>query len=169
VLKRIFLFVCLTFSLGANAAYLVESSTGVATGIGNLSVDGALYNVDFEALGDTFSTFGGVEQFWADESSAANAVTAITDFLTGQNVYSINNWTVATLGFEGFGAWFPTDGAAFTAGPGDWSPVVIGESYAASGDYAGTAWSVASVPLLAAAWLFGSALLGLGVVKRKKA
>ena len=32
-----------------------------------------------------------------------------------------------------------------------------------------TAGSVSAVPIPAAAWLFGSALLGLGVLKRKKA
>jgi hypothetical protein len=32
-----------------------------------------------------------------------------------------------------------------------------------------TSWTVSPVPVPAAAWLFGSALLGLGVIKRKKA
>ena len=56
-------------------------------------------------------------------------------------------------------------------------PWVVGEDgggnqlfdYRLAEGTSGTSWSVASVPLPAAAWLFGSALLGLGVIKRKKA
>lgn len=165
--KSLLAITCLTLSIGANAAYVVESAPGVATGIGNLEIDGTFYNVDFEAVGNAYSTFGGSENFWGDEASAVIATGAAADVLTSSGIFTLNNGTFTTLGFEGFGAYFPADGAAveravagvWIADVGDW---------AVSEAYAGTAWSVTTVPLPAAAWLFGSALLGLGAIKRRK-
>ena len=168
VFKKLLAFTCLSASLGANAAYVVESAPGIATGIGGLEIGGNSYNVDFEAIGDSYSTFGGNEHFWEDETSARAAVNAITTFLTSKGIFALNNGTESTLGFEGFGVLFPLNSAAFSSqqgSPGAWGAIQIGDQ--SSAEYAATAWSV--VPIPAAAWLFGSALLGLGVVKRKKA
>jgi hypothetical protein len=173
--KKLLAFTCLalsiTLSIGANAAYIVESSPGVVTGIGDLDIGGTSYNVDFEAVGDTFSTFGGNEHFWADISSALTAANAVNAILNAQaSLPLLNNnesdpdgyivWTGApnpgldpVISFINGGAY-----AAFAAGGG----------YEPSASNSGTAWSV--VPIPAAVWLFGSGLIGLvGMARRKKA
>jgi hypothetical protein len=182
MIKKLLAFTCLTLSIGANAAYLVTSSPGVATGIGALNIGGTFYNVDFEAEPGGFNTFGGLEEFWGDVGSSTAASNAIGDFLFSQGIAMINNASVPWLGVESFTVWHNTDDGVMkwyepSTGmyydPFDGRGIVagMGSPYSDTpGNATGTAWSVAAVvPLPAAAWLFGSALLGLGALKRKKA
>ena len=154
------LAVILLFVVGsANAATIVYSSPGVVTGIGGLDIGGTLYNVDFEAT--AYSTFGGEVDFWSTANEAITASNVINAILTAEDNVDVNNevlsvyhvrWGDGAFAEESVnssGLWANTGG--IPALP--YAPIV-------------TAWSV--VPLPAAVWLFGSALAGLGWLRRKQ-
>jgi len=154
------LAVILLFVVGsANAATIVYSSPGVVTGIGGLDIGGTLYNVDFEAT--AYSTFGGEVDFWSTANEAITASNVINAILTAEDNVDVNNevlsvyhvlWGDGAFAEESVsssGLWTNTGG--IPALP--YAPIV-------------TAWSV--VPLPAAVWLFGSALAGLGWLRRRQ-
>ncbi len=154
--------VILLFVLGsAQAATVVYSSPGVVTGIGGLDIGGTLYNVDFDTDFDAYATFGGVEDFWALQVEALVAAEAINDVLnthvladfvdnTFGNVYQVNYGgdLLAQQNIAALGSW------------------VLGSSVSPQAGEITTAWSV--VPIPAAVWLFGSALAGLGWLRRRQ-
>jgi hypothetical protein len=172
------LFVLLSGSL-VNAATVVYSSPGVVTAIGDLDIGGTLYNVDFEAVGDVYSTYGGTELFWETGGDTFTAMTAINNVLNTEGYPVVNNgsgpqYVVAALdsltehgsanwSFLGFPP-FEWDLCSVTGCP---DPVGF---YGEFSPLAGTAWSLAvtaTVPIPAAAWLFGSALGLLGLARRR--
>lgn len=152
----------------ANAYYLVYSSPGVVAGIGDLDVGGTLYNVDMQAVGDEYSTFGGEELFW-DTQGAFAATIAVVRVLDG------GTWLLRPDNRVRFAFAVAGDVSTDDAIVGVYAPDTEGSwavssnsnvGYQITGGVMGTAWSVAQVPLPAAGWLFLSAIAGL--IARKK-
>jgi hypothetical protein len=151
--KKLLAFTCLalsiTLSIGANAAYIVESSPGVVTGIGDLDIGGTSYNVDFEAPGDAFSTFGGNEHFWTDGTSALAAANAVNAILNAQaSLPLLNN---NELGQDGYIVWTGTPNPDFDPvisfiNGGAYFASAAGGGYEPTGSNSGTAWSVVPIP-----------------------
>jgi hypothetical protein len=166
-MKRILIALgLLCFTLSANAATLHYSGSGTSfvTAIENLEIGGVLYNVDFDT--GTYGTFGGDDEFWTTAAETSAGVDAINTLFDANGVYGVNNYgmpdclsspcytvmsgpNTGTLSYA-FGNWI-------NAGTGG-----LGSEF----DPIATAWSVA-VPIPAAVWLFGSALMGLGWLRRK--
>ncbi len=168
------LAVMLLFVVGsANAASVVYSSPGVVTGIGGLDIGGTLYNVDFET-GD-YSTFGGVEDFWGtigEAGAAATAINAVLNVEGGSGSCAFSNVCVnKVMGLDelgdtysvSFGGFAAISTICWTSCTATWTL-----DFPNSVQVAGfaTAWSV--VPLPAAVWMFGSALAGLGWMRRRQ-
>ncbi len=147
----------------------VTPSSTCATGITGLVVGTTAYDVDFvfgsfDALnaGDNFP-------FVNDQSNAEIARDAINSALAGVSVYAINS--LASVEFNYFGVSYATTPTEATmaqglSGGGSWS-ITQSATFTRNGD--GNYAVFSAVPIPAAAWLFGSALLGLGALKRKKA
>jgi len=164
-MKHIMFAICLLSSTMANAVAVIHFSTpGYVTGIGNLDIDGTLYNVDFEAVGDVFSTYPGTEHFWTLEADAAAAIDAVNQAMDTVIWNRFNNDCVIQC-----------YGVAFGDNESLWSIYQISLPhwqiwtdlpYEPEAGNIGTAWSVASVPLPAAVYLFLSALTGLVGIKR---
>jgi hypothetical protein len=169
-------------------------ANGLASGISNLDIGGALYNVSFSCFPwDSTCTLGpGTDLFLGNRDGAIAATEAIIGALASveaTEVYNFSYWIsgewshflvpyAASQGVSGcrldwscstdvpgFAQYWAWEEKAFTSGPG-WN------GGAWSSDYDN--WSlvrftpVAAVPLPAAAWLFGSALFSLGVLKRNR-
>jgi hypothetical protein len=153
----------------ANAATVVYSSPGIATGIAGLNIGGTLYNVDFEAPGDAYSTFGGTELFWADLAESNIARDAINTVLDANAVVDLNNEaTYAKPLFFVRNQALIEGSFSHNYNPTTWTGSInssVPEGHSLIEGYA-TAWSV--VPIPAAVWLFGSALAGLGWMRRKQ-
>ena len=158
----------------ATVTYFPGTETVIA--IGGLDIGGALYNVDFAANwnidgSEDYITYGGTVDFWeGDAAGASLAVDAIVDVMNSLS----ENALVGVLDSPDFftvmyDTTYDPDGAAvagYSAGAGGpW--LSAGEFARPSSAEAGAFSHVVPVP--AAAWLFGSALLGLGVFKRKRA
>ena len=155
----------------ANAATLVYSSPGVVTGIAALDVGGAFYDVDFGVDQiPQFQTFGGDEVFWTTVGDAQVAAAAVATALSGESSVNNDHSASFTINYEGssFGARNVLYEFAVTTWEETFSDVnnlTMLNFY--NGTTAHTAWSVAAVPVPAAVWLFGSALAGLGWLRRK--
>jgi hypothetical protein len=159
----------------ANAATVIygdpgdyDGATGIAIAIQGLDIGGTLYNVDF--ADPDFDTFGGDADFWNTSSEALTAVNAINSLLNGEAVGTdpvamgtaaaplAGNYNVLYNG--GLDAKAGFRNKSLDAGV-QWSE----NTFAIQADRA-TSWSVVPVP--GAVWLFGSALGGLGWVRRKR-
>jgi hypothetical protein len=152
MIKKLLAFTCLTLSISANAALVVN------VGGQNYSIDKFFGSVeDNQALIES-------QIWWDNVSLADDFATATTDLLG--------------LGTPYTGPLFAHD---LTLDPGNasWGGLVFSSGWAIPGGGLGGNMSsgysqewyyaVASqVPVPAAAWLFGSALLGLGAIKRKR-
>ena len=166
--KILALLVLSLVGITANAATVIYSDPGIVTAIQGLDIDGTLYNVDFDDA--TFGTFGGATDYWNTAGDALAAVNSINALLNAQAVGSdpvadgtasaplAGNYTVSygpTLADTKAGFFNKSLGAGT-----NWSE----NTFAPQANTA-TAWSVVPVP--AAVWLFGSALAGLGWMRRK--
>lgn len=195
MLKQSLALIGLTLSLGANAATIVDHSNGGdVSGIGYSNSGGTTWTVwDDFSLG-TDADISGIRYFTnrtitftndytlqigsavglSDVFSAVISNTSATQ--TIYNDYSTVDASIAGLNLSAGTYWLTFNGV-----DGLWgSSTVIGDSLiqTLNGDQiiranAASSFlltgSVSAVPIPAAAWLFGSALLGLGVIKRKKA
>ena len=156
----------LCLAISANAATLYYSYPGSydVRAIGSLDIGGTLYNVDFDA--DAYSTFGGDDEFWTTEAEASTAVDAINAlFLANGSPGVANDGIPSCEGAPCYTVKYGPSGSVGALNFGGW------ENYGSIGygsglDPIATGWSVA-VPIPAAIWLFGSALAGLGWLRRK--
>jgi hypothetical protein len=156
---------CLAISADAATLYYSYPGSPYVTAIGSLDIGGTLYNVDFDA--DAYGTFGGDDEFWTTEAEASAAVDAINAFFLVNSVYGVANDGISSC--EGAPCYTVKFGPSDSVGAlnfGGW------ENYGSIGYGSelaplATAWSVA-VPIPASIWLFGSALAGLGWMRRKQ-
>jgi hypothetical protein len=156
----------LCFALSANATTIHYSGgSSTVTAIESLDIGGTLYNVDFD--NDVFGTFGGAEEFWSTEAEASLAVDAINALFTANGVYGLDNGGMPDCeGSPCYMVRFSPDNGVVAYSFGDWYNIG-GIGYGSAFDPIATAWSVV-VPIPAAVWLFGSALAGLGWMRRKQ-
>jgi hypothetical protein len=167
MLKQALALVGLTLSLTANAASITYSEEGVVTAIGALDIGGITYNVDFNEPAE-YDTYGGdYEYFNGDDNGALAALLAINAALSQEGNVSLNS--------EGDGFSSAIYIVYNAAGAGSLGGIFGGESGGENWgettiEYDGqnrVAFSqVSEVPIPAAAWLFGSALIGLVGKKR---
>jgi hypothetical protein len=161
VLAAMSLFLLLATT--ANAYTIIYSEPGVVTAISDVDIDGVLFNVDFDTIGG-FGTYGGDVDYWAgDLGSATAALNSIRDILnaesiTGVNTNSGNEYDIRVDSSLYTGVW------AITHGGGVWN---IGSDPLVD-SFSLIAFSTTAVPIPAAVWLFGSALGGLGWMRRRK-
>ncbi len=157
MLKKLLAFTCLTLSIGANAAPVTWTFDNVVYDDGSTTVGSFTYDADLDAF------------------ISLNYVTTCITACSGElsmTSFGGNGDVLATNNFDGNVDLVKND---FNFSPSlveasMVSGVVAFISNANSGALATTiSGTVSAVPVPAAAWLFGSALLGLGVVKRKKA
>jgi hypothetical protein len=124
------------------------------------------------------STQGGADGWGAGNnctgSEMGNLFYNVLGGTAGQSIVASNNGNLALFdNVQPAWYWSGTDGSILGAPDGGWifnfsdggQGCCNGAQYA----WAVHAGNVSAVPVPAAVWLFGSALLGLGVVKRKKA
>jgi hypothetical protein len=155
---------CLAISANAATLYYSHPGSSYVTAIGNLDIGGTLYNVDFDA--DAYSTFGGDDEFWTTEAEASVAVDAINALFVANSVYGIANDSIPDCeGSPCYTVKFEPSSGVLAYAFGDW--LNAGWVYGSEFDPLATGWSVA-VPVPAAVWLFGSALAGLGWMRRKQ-
>jgi hypothetical protein len=192
-MKRIFIYlvVTLAFASSAQGATVILDGDNVIS-IENLLVTNQLeettpYNVDF-VFGPSDQIYGVGSDFNPDFGQEEDAVLARQAAMTALND---NNPTPSGAGPQGTDQFFigvEYDDSAFpvvvSVGaehflPGQWDTcttdcidiadvgiaIILANEEATYADFT----QVSNVPLPAAAWLFGSALFGLGVIKRKKA
>jgi hypothetical protein len=155
-------------AITANAATVIYSANGTpenpskVTAIQGLDVGGVLYNVDFNT--SLYDTFGGDDTFWTTQADAQTAANAINSLLNAEavtgTVLSTAGGAIYEVNFGGAaGAGIVTSKAA----AGDWGD----STFSTSGFHdKSTAWST-TVPVPGAVWLFGSALAGMGWMRRK--
>ena len=163
--------------LGASAAQAatvqIDGTETNATGILNLDVGGTLYNVEF-LFNSSNTLYGSPPIFdFPSLATAASARNAVVDALnTEPAVVTVGREGGANLDFFGIG--FDVASASpitlFTRGAvllNDWGipdPGIGGVDSSTPAMYA----SFTVVPVPAAVWLFGSGLLGLVAIARRK-
>jgi len=177
-LKQLLLIAALVMPFSVGAASLVYDGAEV-TGVNNVSINGSLWNAEFNAgaWNDSYETYD-----YASFSSDATAAlqTLINDADSGE-FYTWRNNTTSTVGCESSvgGCQLLTaynEAVEFVyygiATLGSWDTSISGWSggRAIGDDPSGSIvqWTqVSAVPLPAALWLFGPALLGLMGFRRK--
>jgi hypothetical protein len=162
MLKKLLAFTCLTLSIGANAATIVNvrgTDYSIDTFLGSYNdnivlIESQVWWEDFElasdfavAIGDSLGTPNGEDGFLSP-SFAYSAV---------PTVFGGGEWEGRPEGLE-VNSWDTSEGWVGTTAP---IPYDYEWTYAVA--------TPSAVPIPAAAWLFGSALLGLGAIKRRKA
>ena len=156
---------CLALSVDAATLHYSYPGSPFVIAIENLDIGGTLYNVDFDA--DTYSTFGGDDDFWTTEAEASAAVDAINALFTTNSVYGVANGGIPDCqGAPCYTVKFEPGSGILSYAFGDWlnaGAVAFGSDF----DPLATAWSTA-VPIPATVWLFSSALVGLGWLRRKQ-
>jgi hypothetical protein len=181
ILRFTLCFITLSFCLNANTATL-HVSGGQLTGALGVEVNGSLYDVSFME-GSCNSLYANCTNFlFSDADSAEDAAYALQhQVVTG--VYDNSPELIAGIEATTAGSiWTPykTVGTdvyfIYTHSGATGADNLLGAStfnratdLSTQTPYTYAVWSVASpVPVPAAAWLFGSALLGLGAIKRKR-
>ena len=165
----VFLLLCSV----AHSYNMIYDASGNVTAIGNLDIDGVLYNVDFDS--GVYGTFGGDEFFWADSGAEVGDISSqINVILNNEGAISVANGYGGgriSYGIIDAACWTPS--CKYPSFFANYYNADIPEWRIQSGplpEYypdGRTAWSVA-VPVPAAVWLFGSALAGLGWIRRKQ-
>jgi hypothetical protein len=159
-MRKLFIAVVLFVAqITGASAVTIHASGGEVTAIEALDLGGTLYNVDFEA--SSFSTFGGTTDFWGDSAAAIVATEAINDVLNNSIYQLVNNVDgyIYQVNYNGVSVW-----SVFNEPTLNWQ--VFGPNFSQIPSH-DTAWSY-TVPIPAAVWLFGSALAGLGWMRRKQ-
>jgi hypothetical protein len=195
MLKNILIVsMCLFASYSAHAATIVTDG-GYVTGIDDLLVNNSYYDVSF-VNGSYNDVYGSATPtFWNDDMLGAYWASQAMLSLFSDSVYSdspeLFQGCVSTslcqisspfeIDDDGRGAADGTRLSRFTINSGwqnNWSNWTLPDADLdedvdfrlwAVYSYKSTLPPVEAVPVPAAAWLFGSALLGLGAIKRKKA
>jgi len=179
--KQLFISALLVFPLSANAA--------LVTSISALDIGGTLYDVTFhhsdsitfndlwdsngdKTFGNDASVFSTAPTFWGDASGAETAANAIVTALgtidwTHPTNDTFDRVAVPTGYFSNgnLSVYGDSQNALATDGVTNYAmgPNSLG------GGVAIASFQVAAVPVPAAVWLFGSGLLGLmGIARRKK-
>lgn len=153
----------------AHSYNVIYDGSGNVTAIGNLDIDGVLYNVDFDT--GIYGTFGGDEYFWADSGADIAAISiSVNGVLNAEGAISVagspSSYGILSETCSPFGCEFPvTFLNYYNTDIPEWR--IQSGPVPEFDDGLRTAWSVA-VPLPAAAWLFGSALAGLGWLRRRQ-
>jgi len=180
-LKQLLLIAALVMPFSVNAAFV--------SSISNLEISGSYYDVQFyntdsytfndlwdvdadkvfgEADGSIFNT---APTFWGDDSGAIAAATAIVDYLGSTHWTNPNNTTWDRVGVvTGYfsngnvSVWGDIDGGLASDSITNFAktPGGLGGGIAMA-----TFTEVSAVPLPAALWLFGPALLGFMGFRRK--
>jgi hypothetical protein len=168
--------------LGSAAQAAVVKDDQVATGIKNLGVDGTLYNVEFKNTSWS-GVYGDPPTFDFDSvDSSAAAVDAVNAALNadGASLVGESSTEGAPAFMIGFGSFESSiegeivlwqAGAYSTPDPDAWISDLANNPFAGSAtDNQPLMWAdFRPVPVPAAVWLFGSGLVGLvGVARRKK-
>ena len=174
------------FAWGAHAAPVLLSDNNVAIGILNLEVGGTLYNIDFE-FDEWPEVYGGpTPAFDFTPELAQEANEKINAVLNGANESgekvkqvgppqegaSNEGFPLYAIGVSHDNPYVDWIGAAFIDNIDLWADDLLGIPLTGSQDADSTwMWAKATVvPVPAAVWLFGSGLLGLiGIARRKKA
>lgn len=176
--KHTLAIVGLTLSFSANAATL-NVVDGQLMGAYDVNVDGALYDVAF-VDGSCNSLFNGCSDFlFSTSAQAASASQALLDqvFINefDTNPALTNGITSAVVGqiYTPYNAGVSTSYARNSSGGAADFVNSAGLSQFFNSTDSSTSvyavWSSASeVPVPAAAWLFGSGVVGLGLFKRKR-
>jgi hypothetical protein len=169
----------LTFSLSAAAVPLTWTFQNAIFTEGGVAVGSFVYDAGTDIFSDMNVTTSGGDTFafpginYAVGSGGSNTITGTTvpvdDDLTNTWAFSIlllENMTNAggTIGFD-----LPTQGGSGFAGEalcGD--AICSGDSWQEVRLFASGSITTSPVPVPAAAWLFGSALISLVGIKRKK-
>jgi hypothetical protein len=179
--------VAMSLLLGASAASAATvtfgSLPGKAIGITELDVGGTFYDVLFDELATAssiYGTFPGTFSMTANEANAASiAMVAALNTAEAQSVGedtsedSLLN-SRFSIGVSSFGGDLPsTQFVVLSEGNftlGEWTdPRSDQDGYAVDRTYATFTPSESVVPVPAAVWLFGSGLLGLiGIARRKE-
>ena len=180
-IKVLFFLVTSVFALSTNSATLVTNG-GQLLGAADVDVGGTLYDVSF-LDGSCDSLYGGCSSFtFNTQADAALASQALLDqvFIGAfDSNPSLTNGINSPLEGEVRTPWVTNLGVvtlmlARNGDDSDFLDFVFDDAVAVSEDTGNSAiavyavWAPSPVPLPAAAWLFGSALLGLAAVKRKK-
>jgi hypothetical protein len=152
-----------------NALEIASATTSSGTGISNQQL-GSLntivggFNGDVTYLANTY-TAGGSVYAWSSGTNGGNVWGANTGSNGGStNLYGASNGV--TQAGIGLGSSTGLFGLTGNAGTGQLQSYVLGDNLMLSST---GALSVSSVPLPAAVWLFGSGLLGLLGVGRRRA
>ncbi|MGK0499259.1 MAG: hypothetical protein ACJAYG_000893 [Oceanicoccus sp.] len=178
MLKQTLALLSLTLSLSVSAATLLFDGSYQLTGATDVNVDGTNYDVAF-VDGSCNSLFSGCTDFVF--TSSTEALSASQSLLDQVFVGIYDDYSATTAGVENtdfgnivtlYGA--PglvaiaknTSGQIDTISLGVLQNINFDSTYNPLGVYA--VWSATEVPVPAAAWLLGSALIGLVSIKRKK-
>jgi hypothetical protein len=162
MLKKILAFICLTLSIGANAATIYNHNGvdyEISTVFTSWAEDEALLSSQF---------------WWGNEDLTVSVASSSGADLTGMDgilFYLYDYEYVNTWGWEGPLVWYreDTDNCCYSNPDLQAGSLVFYTQEDREHEFTYVVATVSNVPLPAAAWLFGSALIGLGVIKRKKA
>jgi len=180
-----------TWTLAASSAFAPEpvpgfsvivDEYGIASRITNLEILGIRYDVDFSCdphigLNEGCAGKAGSDMFFGNEAGAIAAVDAINGALIAAGADMVENWYMANYGAGYFNVPYSTTEAIESCGVfidqscEAWNglqPWVRNWGAVFPDSRALVGFSLmAAVPVPAAAWLFGSALLGLGALRRR--
>lgn len=178
MIKQTLALAGLTLSFSVNAATLLFDGSYQLTGATDIDVDGTFYDVAF-VDGSCNALFNGCTDF--SFTTSTEALAASQSLLDQVFIGIYDEYPAATFGIENesFGNIVTLYGSpglvavgVNTDGPIDSVSLHVlhnadfDSTFNPYGVYA--VWSATEVPVPAAAWLFGSALLGLAGIKRKK-
>jgi hypothetical protein len=190
MLKKILALTCLTLSITANSATLIVSG-GQLMGATDVDVDGTFYDVSF-LDGSCYSLFDGCTSFVFTTLATAQAASGalLDQVFTG--IYDDTPGLTFGIGAEdprGLAitpiartvdavpglVWITqvenyslADGREDRYGRFDAWEIESDTTIDPGSEDVWASWSLSPVPVPAAAWLFGSALIGLGAIKRKR-
>ena len=178
-MRKLIGLLVLAFAGLANAATWDDSNNTIR----GLEVGGSSYDVSFGWTSYDLAHDAAKERivYWANHDDALIAANTVNSFLTEEGVREVSssgnnqtNFVAYDVNDQSAAPLTPVTGVLSGNGnvtyptPPDWE--VISDPYTTSSLTQYTGWTdVSEVPIPAAAWLFGSALLGLGVIKRKRA
>ncbi len=155
---------------------IFDGSGTNAIGIENLDLGGTLYDVAFTAsvsADEVYGTFPGEYDF-ANINLAISAVNAVTELLNDEGADTVGEGEFSESFFVGyfsstpFGVESVTHREADFDGTWDQNPITFTKPYNTDPKVWADFTEASVVPVPAAAWLFGSGLLGLvGIARRK--